>query len=190
MKAVIRRGVFHICFGMLIALSGLFLPKSVVVVTLGVMVLLLLALELTRFAVPIVNTWFLKVLSPWIREAEASRATGVLYMLMSSFLAYVAFDTHVAMLAIAFLAVGDATGAIVGNTIGRVKFIKKTLEGDMACFLSCIAVGFIFYFTGLVSDMTMIIVGSVSATLVEAIPLPINDNFMMPLFSGLMMSVI
>jgi len=48
MKAVIRRGVFYICFGMLIALSGLFLPKSVVVVTLGVMVLLLLALELAQ----------------------------------------------------------------------------------------------------------------------------------------------
>jgi len=33
---------------MLIALSGLFLPKSVVVVALGVMVLLLLALELAQ----------------------------------------------------------------------------------------------------------------------------------------------
>jgi len=190
MRAVVRRGVFHIGCGMVIALSGLFLPRGIVLITLGVIALLLLALELARFAIPTVNRWFLKVFRPFIRETEAARATGALYMLISSFLAYLAFETHIAMLAIAFLAVGDATGAIVGNTVGRVKSLKKTLEGDMACFLSCIAIGFIFYFSGLSSNMTMVIVGSVSATAIEAIPLPINDNFMMPLFSGLMMSLV
>ena len=50
--------------------------------------------------------------------------------------------------------------------------------------------GFIFYFSGLASDMTLIIVGSISATVIEAIPLPINDNFMMPLFSGVVMSAV
>ena len=60
----------------------------------------------------------------------------------------------------------------------------------MACFLSCIAIGFVFYFSGLSSNMTMAIVGFVSATVIEATPLPVNDNFMMPLFSGLMMSLV
>ncbi len=190
MRAVVRRGVFHIGCGMLIALSGLFLPRSVVLITLGVMALLLLVLELARFVTPTVNRWFFRVFRPFIREEEAARATGALYMLISSFLAYLAFEIHIAMLAIAFLAVGDAVGAIVGSTVGRVKSLKKTLEGDMACFLSCIAMGFIFYFSGLSSNMTVIIVGSVSATVIEATPLPVNDNLMMPLFSGLMMSLV
>jgi len=190
MRAVVRRGVFHICFGMLIALSGLFLSKSTVVITLGILVLFGLALELARFAIPSVNRWFFRIFKPFVREAEATSATGALYMVMASFLAYLAFEIHIAMLAIAFLAVGDAIGAIVGNTVGRTKSLKKTLEGDMACFLSCIAMGFIFYFSGLVGDMTLIIVGSISATVIEAIPLPINDNFMMPLFSGVVMSVV
>ncbi len=60
----------------------------------------------------------------------------------------------------------------------------------MACFLSCIAIGFIFYFSGFSSDITMIIVGSVSATVIEATPLPVNDNFMILLFSGLMMLLV
>jgi len=60
----------------------------------------------------------------------------------------------------------------------------------MARFLSCIVRRFIFYFSGLSNNMTMIIVGSVSATVIEAIPLPVNDNFVMPLFSGLMMSLV
>jgi len=175
---------------MVIALSGLFLPTNVVLITLGVMVLLLLVLELARFAVPTVNKWFFKVFKPFIREAEATSATGALYMLMASFLAYLAFETHIAMLAIAFLAVGDATGAIVGNTVGRVKSLKKTLEGDIACFFSCIAIGFIFYFAGIVSNIAVIVVGSVSATVIEAVPLPLNDNFMMPLFSALMMTAV
>jgi dolichol kinase len=190
MKAVVRRGIFHICFGMVIALSGLFLPRDVVVITLGVLLLLGLAMELTRFANPAVNMWFFRVFRPFVREAEATSATGALYMVMASFLAYLAFETHIAMLAIAFLAIGDAVGAIVGHTVGRTKSLKKTLEGDMACFLSCIAIGFIFYFSGLVGDMVIIIVGSVSAAVIEAIPLPVNDNFMMPLFSGFVMSVV
>jgi dolichol kinase len=175
---------------MVLALSGLFLPRGIVVITLGIIVLLGLALELVRFAVPTVNRWFFRVFKPFVREAEATSATGALYMVMASFLAYLAFETHIAMLAIAFLAIGDAVGAIVGHTVGRTKSLKKTLEGDMACFLSCIAVGFIFYFSGLVSDMTVVIIGSVSATVIEAIPLPVNDNFMMPLFSGFVMSVV
>ena len=190
MRAVVRRGVFHILCGMALALSGLFLPKSILLITLGVMTLLWLAFELARFAIPTVNRWFFKVFKSYVREAEATGATGALYMIMASFLAYLAFETQIAMLAIAFLAVGDATGAIVGHTVGRTKSLKKTLEGDMACFLSCIAVGFIFYFSGLVSDMTLIIAGSISATVIEAIPLPVNDNFMMPLFSGFVMSVV
>ena len=190
MRAVVRRGVFHICCGMVLALSGLFLPRNTVVITLGVMTLLWLAFELARFAIPTVNRWFFRAFRFYVREAEATSATGALYMIMASFLAYLAFETHIAMLAIAFLAVGDAIGAIVGNTVGRTKSLKKTLEGDMACFLSCIAMGFIFYFSGLVSDMTLIIVGSISATVIEAVPLPVNDNFMMPLFSGFVMSVV
>lgn len=178
------------CCGMALALSGLFLPRNMVVITLGVMTLLWLAFELARFAVPTVNRWFFRAFKFYVREAEATSATGALYMIMAAFLAYLAFKTHVAMLAIAFLAVGDAIGAIVGHTVGRTKSLKKTLEGDMACFLSCIAIGFIFYFSGLVSDMTLIIVGSISATVIEAVPLPVNDNFMMPLFSGFVMSIV
>jgi glycerol-3-phosphate acyltransferase PlsY len=190
MRTVIKRGIFHISCGLLIALSGLFLSLSAILITLGVLALLLLALELARFSVPSVNRWFLKVFKPFIREEEAVRATGALYILISSFLAYLAFEIHIAMLAIAFLAVGDAVGAIVGSTIGRVKSLKKTLEGDLACFLSCIAIGFIFYFSGIGAGITIIIVGAASATAVEATPLPVNDNLVMPLFSGLMMSLV
>ena len=60
----------------------------------------------------------------------------------------------------------------------------------MACFLSCIAIGFVFYFSGFSNNITMAIVGSVGATVIEATPWPVNDNFMMPLFSGLMMSLV
>jgi glycerol-3-phosphate acyltransferase PlsY len=190
MKAVVRRGVFHIVCGLVIALSGLFLPLNVVLIALCIASLLLLALELARFSLPSANRWFLRVFHPFIREEETARATGALYMLIASFLAYLAFELHVAMLAIAFLAVGDAVGAIVGNTVGRVKSFKKTMEGDITCLLSCLAIGLIFYFTGLSGSLMVIAVGAASAAMVEATPLPVNDNLIMPLFSGLMMSLI
>ncbi|MBU2535849.1 MAG: hypothetical protein KKD83_06770 [Chloroflexi bacterium] len=105
-------------------------------ITLGVAALLLLALKLARFAIPSVNRWFFKVFRPFIREEETAGATGALYILISSFLAYLAFETRIAMLAIAFLAVGDAIGAIVGNTVGRVKSLKKRWREMWRVFLA------------------------------------------------------
>ncbi len=93
------------------------------------------------------------------------------------------------MLALSFLAVGDAVATIVGKYIGKRRFLGKTLEGDLACLISCVAIGFVFYYAGLSISLLTIFLGSVSATIMEAVPLPINDNLTMPLFAGVVMTV-
>ena len=191
MSDTLKRGLFHL-FGVLtIVVAAVFLPRTVLLVSLGVVTFIFLAFELIRLRVTGINRWFLSVCKPLLREKEASRLTGTVYSFAGALIAFLVFPRDIAMLALSFLAVGDAMATIVGKRIGKTRlFGKKTLEGDLACFVSCIAVGFIGYFAGLEVSWLAILVGSLGATIAEAIPLPVNDNLTLPLFAGLVMLAI
>lgn len=185
----LKRGLFHLFGGLVLPLAALFLPRVVLLSSLGAVTLIFLAFELLRSKAPGINRWFMLHFQPLLREGERSRLTGSSYMLISSLIAFLAFPRDVAVLALSFLAVGDAISTMVGESIGKRKLLGKTLEGNLACFVSCIATGLIFYYVALDIPLLTILAGSVSATFIEAMPLPINDNLTMPLFAGVVMTV-
>jgi len=189
MSSPLKRGLFHIIGGLFIPIVALFLHGMVLVISLCVVTFILLAFELIRFKAPAINRWFFSCFKPLLREEEASRLTGASYMLIASLIAFLVFQRDIAVLALSFLAVGDPLATIVGKRIGKRKLLGKTLEGDLACFISCVAIGLVFYYAGLNIPLLTILLGSIGATIVEAIPLPINDNLTMPLFAGLVMTV-
>lgn len=185
----LKRGLFHIFGGLFFPIVALFLPKVVLVISLGVVTFIFLTFELIRFRAQGVNRWFLSFFQPLLREEEASRLTGTSYMLIASLIAFVVFPRDVAVLALSFLALGDAVATIVGKQMGKRKLLGKTLEGDLACLISCLVIGSVFHYAGLNIRLLTVLVGSVGATIAEAIPLPINDNLTVPLFAGLVMAV-
>jgi glycerol-3-phosphate acyltransferase PlsY len=191
MSDTLKRGLFHL-FGVLsIPVAALFLPRTVLLVSLGAVTFIALALELIRLKVPLINRWFLSFFKPLLRKEEALRLTGTSYSLAGALIVFLVFPRDIAILAVSFLAVGDAMATIVGKQIGKTRLLgKRTLEGDLACFVSCIAVGFIGYFAGLKVSWLAILVGSLGATIAEAVPLPLNDNLTLPLFAGLVMFAI
>ena len=54
----------------------------------------------------------------------------------------------------------------------------------MACFFSCLGVGLLI---DIPISYEVIILGSFMAMFIEIMPLPINDNVSIPIFSGLSM---
>jgi len=189
MSGTLKRELFHIFGGLSIPVAALFLPRVVLLISLGVVTFIFLTFELLRFRAPEMNRWFFWFFKPLLREKEVSRLTGSSYMLIASLVAFLVFPRDIAVLALSFLAVGDSMAAIVGQRLGQRKLLGKTLEGDLASLISCVAVGLVFYYAGLDIPLLTILVGSVSAAIVEAIPLPINDNLAMPLFAGVMMTI-
>ena len=188
-SSTLKRGLFHIFGGLFIPVAALFLPRTFLVISLCAVTFIFLAFEFVRFRAPGINRWFFSFFKPLLREKEASRLTGTSYILIASLIAFLVFQRDIAVLALSFLAVGDAMATMVGERIGKRRLLGKTLEGDLACFISCLAIGFVFYYAGLNIPLLVILVGSVGATIVEAIPLPINDNLTMPLFVGVVMTV-
>lgn len=189
MPSTLKRGLFHIFGGLSVPVAALFLPRMVLLISLGVVTFVFLAFELLRFRAPGINRWFFSIFKLLLREREVSRLTGTSYMLIASLIAFLAFQRDIAVLALSFLALGDAVATIAGKRIGKRRFRGKTLEGDLACFISCIAVGLVFHYAGLNIPLLTVLVGAVGATIVEAMPLPINDNLTMPLFAGVVMTV-
>lgn len=148
-----------------------------------------LTFELIRFRAPGINRWFSSFFKPLLREKEVSRLTGASYMLTASLIAFLLFPRDIAVLTFSFLAIGDPVAIIVGRWIGKRKLLGKTLEGDLACFISCVTIVFVFYYAGLNILLLTILAGSVGATIVEAVPIPINDNLTMPLFAGVVIMI-
>lgn len=193
-SGTLKRGLFHL-FGVLsIPIAALFLPRTILLIVLGAVTFVVLAFELIRLKIPGINRWFLSVFKPLLRGEEASRLTGSGYTLVASLIAFLVFPRDIAVVAISFLAVGDVMATIVGKQIGRTRLLGKgkTLEGSLACFISCLIVGLIFYYAGLDVGLLTIAVGALGATIAEAIPLPLplNDNLTIPLFAGLVMIAI
>jgi len=81
--------------------------------------------------------------------------------------------------------VGDTVAAIVGKSAGRIRIFGKTLEGSLACLLIC------FGITLFLPEVPfhVAIVGALVATIFELLPIPLDDNFRIPLSAGFAMEL-
>jgi dolichol kinase len=144
---------------------------------------------------------FIILFGSLLRRREFSSLTGGSYLMLASLVCMLVFGSGILgtkpgegrgvfIAAISFLAVGDTVAAIVGLSIGRTKVFRKTLEGTLAGLAACIGVAFLVSVLPRL-DLPLIIgiLGAVSASLVEALPIEVNDNVVVPVFSGAVMMV-
>jgi dolichol kinase len=128
-----------------------------------------------------------RLLSPVIRQHEmAGDFTGATYILLSVCLTVALYDKPIAIAAMVFIIVGDTLAALVGRRFGRHRFGNKSVEGSLACLVGTVIVAV------LIPDMPIGIRlwGAVTATIVEALPLGIDDNITVPILSGLSMTLL
>ena len=88
----------------------------------------------------------------------------------------------------AFIFVGDAMAAIIGRRFGRPRVFGKSIEGSLACFLSCVAVAWIY--PGDLFTWRMILGGAAVATIFELVPIPLDDNMRISLSAGFAMTLL
>ena len=88
------------------------------------------------------------------------------------------------ILSLLFLSFGDTFAAIIGTKLPYIKIGRKTLSGSIAGFFSCIIIGLVI---DIPINIEIIILGAFMAMFIEVLPLPVNDNVSIPIFSGLSM---
>ena len=116
-----------------------------------------------------------------IRQRERNRLVGATYLMIGACLCVWLLDKPVAIVSLLVLIISDTVAALVGNTLGRTPlFGTKTLEGSMAFFFSALLV--VSLYSGV--PCLVGVAGACVATLVELLPLGVDDNLLIPLAMG------
>ena len=150
------------------------------------LVIVSLAIEVFRLNHPRTRHIFRHFFGELIRNHEEVSLLGSTYLLIACLLTIHLFPKPIAVLALSFLILGDTVAAIVGKSIGRIGLFGKTLEGSLACFLVCFAL------TRAIPEIPVhvALVGAVVATVFELLPVPLDDNFRIPLSAGFAMELL
>ncbi|SHK03810.1 diacylglycerol/polyprenol kinase family protein [Rhodothermus profundi] len=109
---------------------------------------------------------------------------GATWVLLSSALLATLFPLPVAATAFAVFMVGDAAAAIVGRRFGRHYWpgSHRTFEGSLAFFGTALLTAWFFPV-----PMGHGILAALLATILEVLPLPLNDNVRVPLAVALLL---
>ena len=191
MSKELKRKTIHL-IGLLIPICYYFFreeDKIIAVIILFSLTAILFSLELLRLTNKRARRFFLIHFSSLLRTHEKQKITGTSCYLLSALLSVSFFDKELAIACLSFLVLGDMFAAIIGTRWGHTKIANKSLEGSLACFAVCLTIGLFvaWLFPGL---LIIIAIGAFTATIVELLPLGIDDNLTIPLISGLVMQIL
>ncbi len=184
------RRLWHLIGGSLFPILAFFVSEQTLLIALSAVTFAFLIMESIRLLSPRANELFSRYFHGMLKEEERRRPTGSSYLLVASLLAFLLFDRDVAITCLFFLAVGDPMAATFGEQLGSRRAFGWGWRGGLACFLSCLAVGLVLTQVGLNLSPFVIVVGSAAAALITLLPWPIDDNLIIPLFSGGVMTLI
>ena len=121
-------------------------------------------------------------------DTTSRRFNGATYVLASATICILVFPKLIVLTAFSILIISDTFAALVGRRYGKHPFLKKSLEGTSAFFLSALVVVAITpkidYLPG------EYIIGSIAAlcgAIIEALPVNIDDNLSIPVGVGAIM---
>lgn len=184
------RKLIHI-FSVVIPLSYFFYIKDKVLMIIILFILTSIALSIEyarRDQKNNIGHFFQKYFKSILRSnEEKGYFTGATWMLIGFTATVLIFENDVAVLALLFLSIGDSCAGIVGRVLPLGKVWNKSIFGSFAGLIVCIIFGFIINTT---LPFEVIFFGAISGMFIELMPLKMDDNFSIPIFSGFIMQIL
>lgn len=187
----IGRKLYHL-FGGLGLLSLYFLAgRERVFIIYAALAAGILVIDLARLRIPSFNSFFYRRFGSFIRNNEHNKLTGTAPYVLGVALTLFFYRTDIAAAAVCFLAFGDVSATAVGERFGKTKIAgEKSLEGTVAFVAAAVFAGFSLPLVGISLMHGLVLAGALVAAAVELLPLPLNDNLIIPLASGGAMELI
>jgi dolichol kinase len=148
-----------------------------------------ITLDVLRIHERRVRTFFRLFFGEMIREHERMSLLGSSYLLLAALIAIEVFPMRLAAAALGFTVLGDAMGALVGKAWGRHRVFNKSLEGAAGCLVACLVWAAVVAQVAHVPWPTLV-AGALTATVVEALPIPLDDNLGITLAAGYAMRLL
>jgi dolichol kinase len=192
-----KRKAIHL-FALAIPIGYSLLPKTPSLLILAPFVLGSIVMDVIRLRRLPLHGILQRLLGPVLREHESQDFAGASYILSASFLSILLFDKSAAVAAISFIILGDIAAAMIGRKFGKTALklswpskevrrnSRKSVEGSASCLVACLFVAAVVPHL----PLWVGVVGAVVATAVEGTNLPVDDNFSVPLVSGMIMQLL
>ncbi|PLV57131.1 glycerol-3-phosphate acyltransferase [Thermotoga sp. SG1] len=173
----------------LLLLLGLKMEKEKFLLLVVIVFSIFLLADISRLISRRVHRFFHEELEVKIyRSEERKKISSMTLFLLGVLLSFLLFEREISFTAGCFLIFGDMTAKIVGVSFGRKRLFHKSFEGTMAAFAVNLFVAYTIFLSGLM-DFFPAFLGSVVATTCEVLPLSIDDNVSVPVFSSLAMNL-
>ena len=147
------------------------------------------AVDVARYYYGPIEIWFYRTFGRLLRSRETSddkkRLNGATHVLIAATLAVLIFPKIVAITSFMILIISDLTAALVGKRFGKHQLFGKSLEGSAAFLLSALLiVGILPKIDYRAGEYAIGAVAALAGTVIEALPVDIDDNLSIPLVVG------
>lgn len=182
-RVLIRPSAFLLLF------LGLKMEKEKFLLLVVIVFSIFLLADISRLISRRIHRFFHEELENRIyRSGERKKISSMTLFLLGVLLSFLLFEKEISFAAGCFLIFGDMTAKVVGVSFGRKRLFHKSFEGTMAAFAVNLFVAYAIFLSGLM-DFLPVFLGSVVATTCEVLPLSIDDNVSVPVFSSLVMNL-
>ncbi|MFW6125634.1 MAG: diacylglycerol/polyprenol kinase family protein [Chloroflexota bacterium] len=189
LRHAVRRTVIHALFGCAVTAALLLSSRLATVAGLGALAAFAVCVEVVRFCVPSANNWLFARLASLLRGEEKRRPSGATYLVMACLVTALAFQRDIAAAAMLFVSLGDPAATLIGIWQGRVRVGGRSILGNVTCLVVCLACAALLAYSLDGLSLTVALVGAISASVFQAIPLRLNDNVIIPVGSAVVMTV-
>ncbi|MFH1763601.1 MAG: hypothetical protein ABIF09_05345 [Gemmatimonadota bacterium] len=171
------RRVFHATNGTVVvmAMTVFNFDVSEMVLILGVILALTVTMDALRLFHPKLNVLFFRAFSPIASPREARKIASSTWYALSAFLVLLLFPTTYAMAGILVLAWADPAASVVGQRWGKTRFLAGSVRGTAAFALVAFCALLLFV------PWKVALVTAAATALVEAAPIRLDDNLIVPL---------
>lgn len=164
------------------------LPYNTSLILSAAVLIVDLIFETIRLLYPSVNRLLLRIFEGMYREKEKENVSTLIWTLSGAFLTIFLFPENrsIVTLSLLFLALGDSVAALVGIIYGKIKLGSrgKSLEGSFAFMIIAFLCSLFFV------RIEYALLISFLAAAIEFLPLPIDDNFVLPIFTAGILSLL
>ena len=183
-----KRKLIHL-FNLAIPFSYLYVfpEKWVFVKLLSILMFLFIIFDILRHKVAWVKSLFTLFINSMLRSHEQEgKLTGATWVMIGAVISIILFSKPVAIIALIFMSLGDSAAGLIGQRYGKHKIWNKSWEGFFGGLFVCIIVGMNYSLL----PMSISLSGAVAAMVMEILPIPLDDNFKIPLGAGAIMMML
>jgi dolichol kinase len=189
------RKLIHLC-SLSIPIIYYFIPKTTALIILSIITAAALIIDLSRYFIPGAGKIFYSFFGFLLREHEVDtrkkNLNGATYVFISALICIIIFPKVLFLTAFSILIISDSVAALIGRKYGRHKFLSKSLEGNLAFFISAIVV---VLFTpkvqGLLTEYLIGIAAAAIGAIIENISFGFaDDNLAIPISIGVSLWVL